>query len=327
MSADSELQVLQTLRTAGSLTLDELVVHASISVRAAERALAVLKARGAPVIFDAGKWSLTRDVELLDRQRIEGELSAASSQYLDSLVLLGDVDSTNAYLLRESAESVAACLAEGQSAGRGRRGKAWISPYGVNIYLSLSLRWRHELDRLQGLSLAVGVTVVDALSALGLVGATLKWPNDVLYADRKLCGILVETSSRPNQTPLVVIGIGLNVHRTHTTEAALVDQPWTNLETASGGAVSRNRTAGVLLEHLLRGLTTFEAARLAPFVDRWRLADALYGRGIVVLSTGDDLFGVADGVDADGALRVRTDAGHIVRITGGEVTIRRARQM
>lgn len=143
-------------------------------------------------------YSLAQPVELLDLRRIRGELRAGRAKRLRELALLFEVDSTNTRLLEAPPPppgSAHAALTELQSAGRGRRGRRWIAPFGG---IALSLAWSFpETGRdLPSLSLAVGVAVARALARVGARGIRLKWPNDLWFEDRKLGGVLIELLSR-----------------------------------------------------------------------------------------------------------------------------------
>ena len=123
------------------------------------------------------------------------------------------IDSTNQYLLERvnTLSSGESCLAECQTAGRGRRGKPWVSPFGCQLILSMYWRLEQGMAAAMGLSLAVGVAVVEALESLGYPGVALKWPNDLYYQGRKLAGILVEMSGSAGASCHLVIGVGLNL--------------------------------------------------------------------------------------------------------------------
>lgn len=213
-------------------------------------------------------------LDLLDKMAITDELGPQSRACLAALHLEPVLGSTNSWLLRQlAAGSVApgtACLAEQQSQGRGRRGRAWISPFGCNLYCSLGWEFEQGVAALEGLSLAVGVAAVAALEKLGLTGVNLKWPNDLLWQGRKLGGVLLEISGDASGLCQVVIGIGLNVSMPEPL-AASIDQPWVNLaEIAGGGGLpSRSRVAGMLLDEIILMLCQFQQQGFAPFHGRW----------------------------------------------------------
>lgn len=245
----------------------------------------------------------------------------ASSRF--PLYVLDEVDSTNQYLLRLRDELVSGsvCLAEAQSAGRGRRGRGWASTPYSNILMSIAWRFDAGPAALAGLSLAAGVTVVEALRAEGVEGIGLKWPNDVLARGRKLAGLLVDVRGEMAGPCWAVLGLGLNVHLGER-EAAQIAQPWIDLRALQAPA-DRNRLASVLIAHLHAMFARFEREGLAPFLPAWQ-AHHTYAEQAVRLLQGEVVHeGTIVGVDGDGALLVRTALG-VQRFNAGEISLRAA---
>lgn len=269
-------------------------------------------------------YRLAHRLELLDRDQIASLLRQGTAARLSELEVIGTVDSTNARVagrrLDDGTRGVA-CLAEQQTAGRGRRGRAWVSPFGANIYLSLVWRFDSPPIGLAGLSLAVGVAVAQALTDVGAAGATLKWPNDVLWDGRKLSGILVELSGESEGPTHAIIGVGVNVRMPRAAGSA-IDQPWTDLAVAAGNATpSRNLVAARLLDRLVAACVAFRDEGLAPFLVRWRELDGLAGRPVRVTVGERVVDGTALGVAPSGALRLATADGER-EFHGGEVSLR-----
>ena len=227
--------------------------------------------------------------DALDARAIAAQLAPATRVRLRDVEVLARVDSTNAELMRR-AQPQLALLAESQSAGRGRRGKAWASPPGANLYLSLS--W--PAPREAGLPLAMGLACAQALRDARL---RVKWPNDLLAEGRKLGGLLVEVSGG-----VAVIGVGLNV-RMPAEAARAIDQPWIDLA-ALGLAGERNAIAARLLDAMVAALIEFDAQGFVPFAARWPPFDALQDREVRVLDGEAVVYGAARGIAPDGALRV-----------------------
>jgi len=176
------------------------------------------------------------------------------------------------------------------------------------------------LAPLGGLSLVAGIAVVDALRALGVASAALKWPNDIVIAGRKLGGVLVEGSGEAAGMARAVIGLGLNV-RMPSGVSEGIEQPWTDLATAMSPPPLRNVLAVQLLDHLLPACALFDRVGLAPFLPRYAGYDALRDCTVVV-HVGDVRHqGRALGVAQDGALRVEIDAVER-RFHAGEVSVR-----
>ncbi|HXH04304.1 MAG TPA: bifunctional biotin--[acetyl-CoA-carboxylase] ligase/biotin operon repressor BirA [Candidatus Competibacteraceae bacterium] len=269
-------------------------------------------------------YRLALPLELLDGERIRALLPESVAAQLTDIEIHERIDSTNTHLLqqaRQGRSEAVACLAEQQLAGRGRRGRGWVSPYGTNLYLSLL--WRFELDpgRLSGLSLVTGIALMRVLHGLGAVETGLKWPNDVLWRERKLGGVLLEFAGEASGPCQVVTGIGLNVLMPAAVAAA-IDQPWCDLRTVLGGTpVSRNRLAAAILAELLPLYQTFERDGFIDLAGEWAGYDLCYGRSVRVLLPTQALEGVARGVDDSGALLLQTANG--LRVChAGEVSLR-----
>ena len=232
-------------------------------------------------------YRLARSLELLEKGEIMAALSKAMRERIPDFVLHHQVDSTNSWLLEKAAgeaPSGTVCLAEQQTAGRGRRGRSWISPFGSNIYLSILWRYGLAPAQLSGLSLAAGLAVVRALEQLGIQGIGLKWPNDVLADGCKLAGLLLEVVGEAEGPSRVVVGVGVNV-RMSAQQGAGIDQPWTDLASMPDARrYSRNRLAALLIEHLVAMLNAFETQGLAPLLEEWNRYDLLHGRRVIVTS-------------------------------------------
>jgi BirA family biotin operon repressor/biotin-[acetyl-CoA-carboxylase] ligase len=216
-------------------------------------------------------------------------------------------------------------LAEFQTAGRGRRGRSWLAPPGGAVCLSLSWTFPEVPRDAGAMSLAVGVCVLRALKARGVGNIRLKWPNDVLAADRKLGGILIELRAESGGPACVVVGIGLNVAlgQDLLKHIASTGLQATDLASHASAVVSRNALAASLIESCIRGLMEFEREGLRAFIEEWRDADALQGREISVQSTDTVVRGLARGVDLSGALLVETSNG-LRKFLSGEITVRPA---
>ena len=271
-------------------------------------------------------YRLANPIELLDREQILAELSSETRARLDRVEVLNEIDSTNAYLVREMNEDpsqrVRACFAEFQSAGRGRRGRQWLSPFGTNIYLSVCWQFDATPEVMQGLSLALGVQAARAIASCHIEGVELKWPNDLVWNGRKLGGILVEMSGESSGPWRITAGIGLNVGMPRALGSS-IDQPWTNLRAITESVVGRNQLAGRLLHHVLVGLARFSREGFQPFLDEWQRLDTMRGQ-LVVLDTGSAVVqGFAQGVDDTGALLLST-GGDTRRFVSGDVSLRAA---
>ncbi len=267
-------------------------------------------------------YRLAKPIELLEREAILDAMTDTARQLVSQIELHPEIPSTNRHLIDRLGQGVAhghACLVERQTAGRGRRGRSWVSPFARNIYLSYYWRFEISPDRLSGLGLAIGVGVIRALRQLGIDDAMLKWPNDILWQGRKLAGILLEMSGEMAGPYHVVIGVGLNVNMQDCD--VNIDQPWVDLHEIKGEPVSRNRVAGVLLNELMHVTHEFQQNGLSPFLDEWAAADAYAGQTVLIHMADEHIPGEARGIDASGAILVETEAG-LRRFHSGEVSLR-----
>lgn len=231
------------------------------------------------------------------------------------------IDSTNAEALRLVDAGCAApflVLAEQQTAGRGRRGRKWVSPFAQNVYYSLVLRIEGGLRQLEGLSLVVGLAVMQALRESGVQGAALKWPNDVLVGQKKIAGILLELVGDPADICHVVLGIGINVNMQ---KAAAVDQQWTSVQLETGFPVDRNLLVAQLGLQLKNYLERHTASGFAALQEEWEQNHLWQGRAVSLIAGVNRIDGVVLGVDRQGALRLNVDGVEKI-YSGGELSLR-----
>ena len=293
-----------------------------VSRMAVWKHLKVLREMGVDLTVLRGKgYRLPSSLELLERERI---LAAATVSGIEGIDVFLEVDSTNNWLREQAlkgAPSGTVCVSEMQSAGRGRRGRSWVSPFAANLYLSLLWRSASGAAALGGLSLVTGIAVLRALRSFGIEAAGLKWPNDILAADAKLAGILIDVLGESNGPCAVIVGIGVNVSMPRDAVAA-IDQPWTDLQQLTGDtSISRNDLAARLLDEVMPAIEAFDAAGLQPFLDEWRRYDLVSGREVDLLLPNERITGTACGIDGGGALLVDTTSGRR-RFASGEVSVR-----
>lgn len=231
------------------------------------------------------------------------------------------MDSTNAEALRLVDAGCAApflVLAEQQTAGRGRRGRKWVSPFAQNVYYSLVLRIETGLRQLEGLSLVVGLAVMQALRESGVQGVALKWPNDVLVGRKKIAGILLELVGDPADICHVVLGIGINVNMQRAEE---VDQQWTSVQLETGSPVDRNVLVAQLSLQLQGYLHRHGAGGFVALQEEWEQNHAWQGRSVSLIAGANQVDGVVLGVDRQGALRLNVDGVEKI-YSGGELSLR-----
>ena len=255
-----------------------------------------------------------------------GQIAEHLDEVRDSLHLeiLDHAVSSNMLLLQRAAQgarSGSVLAVEWQSAGRGRLGRAWHS--GLGNALTFSVLWRFEtgLAALSGLSLAVGVATLRALTELGVSGAGLKWPNDVLLNEGKLAGILLEAQGDMLGPSAVVIGIGLNLSL-HPLVSRQIDQAASDLALCNISLQERNRVLALLLKHLVRILQEFALNGFAPLRGEWESYHVLQQRPArLLMPDGTLVDGVVRGVTDEGALRLETKQGEQV-FNSGEISLR-----
>jgi BirA family biotin operon repressor/biotin-[acetyl-CoA-carboxylase] ligase len=319
---------LLVLLADGRLHSGERLAQAlGVSRAAVWKGIERLRLRGIDITGLARRgYALPGAVELLDAGAIRAQLDAAGVERLRSLELPFEVDSTNTRLLALPPPPhgrADAILSELQLAGRGRRGRPWIAPFGGSIALSLSWSFADASLATPNLSLCVGVAVARALERAGARGIGLKWPNDVWYGDRKLGGILMELRAEAGGPAHVVIGVGVNVALAPGVRAQIEASGVrvAAVSDACSGPPSRNFIAGAIIDELLRMLTQFERAGFASFREAWAALDVLRDRPAQVLAGATVLSGTARGVNASGALWLERE-GRLQEFVSGEVSLR-----
>lgn len=287
-----------------------------MSRAAINKHIQTLKSWGLDVYTVTGKgYSLPGPIQLLDEQAILAQVEQGN------VSVIPVIDSTNQYLLERMHDmpSGAACIAEYQQAGRGRRGRQWFSPFGANLYMSMYWRLEQGPAAAMGLSLVIGIIMAETLRSLGADEVRVKWPNDIYLNDRKLAGILVELTGKTGDAAQIVIGAGINLAM-RTADASQINQGWINLQEA-GVTVNRNELAARLINRLREALPLFEQEGLAPFVTRWAALDNFINRPVKLLIGEREVHGIARGVDSQGGLLLEQD-GEIKAWVGGEISLR-----
>lgn len=328
-------QLLALLAAGEPLSGEALAVTAGVTRAAIWKQVEALRRRGVPVeARGAAGYCLPWPLQMLDAARIRTLLPASAASALTALDVYWELDSTSSELQRRGAAAgdFSVVLAETQHAGRGRRGREWLSPPGMNIYLSCLKRFDAGFAALTGLSLAVGVIALRALEVLGIDGAGLKWPNDLLVAPArchdgpggKLGGILIELSGEYQGPCAAIIGIGLNLRLTPALREQ-AGQPVADLAGLGGGAPpDRNLLVATLITALVEGLREFERDGFAAFGADYARYDLLRDQPLQLSGALEAFRGVGAGVDSRGALQVRLEDGSMRRVDSADVTVRRA---
>lgn len=313
----------------GQLLGEEL----NISRAAIAKHVKALTEIGLDIFSVTGKgYKLSQPLSLLEKdiitQLVNNQLLASSSDYnekspLPLIEVHSLIDSTNDYLMRRLPNQLSSgqvCLAEYQSAGRGRRGRQWISPFGSQIYLSMYWSLEQGLSAAMGLSLVTALAVSDAVKAHTGVQVQLKWPNDIYIDGVKLAGILIDLEGQALEPSHCVIGIGLNLHMPDKA-GKLIDQRWTDLQSHSQSDINRNILSAALISALHSRLRQYQQSGLAPMLDEWHANDVFLNKRVKLITGERTTHGICRGVNNQGALLLEVD-GQVSPVYGGEMSLR-----
>ena len=323
--SDKQKKILNLLADGEFHSGTELAEALSVSRSAICKQLRGLSELGLQHSAVSGKgYRLDKPLELLSHAKINAMLSEQNKALVSTLEIHDSINSTNSYLLERSqnnAPSGFVCFAEHQIAGKGRRGRLWVSPYGSNIYVSILWRFQQGgIATTAGLSLAIGVAVIRALKQHNINDVGLKWPNDIYYQGKKLGGILIEVSGEADGPCAAVIGLGLNLFLPET-EAQSITQAWTDLTKITGEKpLLRNKLAGTILDHILSITNEFEVLGIKAYLDEWRSYDCLKGRTATLFIGQQQVEGIIEGIDDNGLLLIKRSDGSIQAFASGEVS-------
>ena len=293
-----------------------------ISRTAISKHIKALTEMGLDIYSVTGKgYKLSQPLNLLNKDIIISLL--ANSDFIPEVEVHNLIDSTNSYLLRRLPNQLSqgqVCLAEFQSAGRGRRGRQWISPFGSQIYLSMYWHLEQGLSAAMGLSLVTALAVSDAIYSLTKIQVQLKWPNDVYLGGVKLAGILIDLEGQALEASHSVIGIGLNLNMPEQA-AQKIDQKWTDLQSHCKSDINRNAFSALLIQHLFKRLHQHQNQGLVGMLEEWHAQDFYLNKRVKLLTGERITKGICRGVNNQGALMLEVD-GQIRSIYGGEVSLR-----
>ncbi|TDQ56533.1 BirA family biotin operon repressor/biotin-[acetyl-CoA-carboxylase] ligase [Mesocricetibacter intestinalis] len=230
------------------------------------------------------------------------------------------IDSTNQYIM-DNAEHLhkgALCLAEYQTAGRGRRGRRWLSPFAGQAIFSFYWHF-NEARKASGLTLIIGMAIAEVLREMGAQGVALKWPNDLLLDGRKLGGILAEVMHLRNGCLNLVVGVGINLSLFATDE---IDQPWAELCEVLPN-LDRNQLIIRIIQRIYHYLESFEQTGInTELQEKWKKLNAFYRREVRVITEQKVIWGVDRGIDEEGHLLLQNRNNELLRFNGGEVSLR-----
>lgn len=267
-------------------------------------------------------YQLLTPLILLNENQIRSRLNDYSLSTAFDFHLAAEVDSTNSYLKSlPSAPSTAICCAEKQTQGRGRFGRQWSSPFGDNVYFSMRCEWTQCLSQLSGLSLVVSLALLHCLKRHQIDdGIGVKWPNDLLWQNKKLAGVLIEVSAESHGNAQLIIGIGINVNSS-SEKQQLSDKPWCSLYDITGRYVDRNRLIADLIASLIQYLEQFKEEGFHGFRQQWLDVDLLKGQAITVSQPAGVLLGRAFGVNDAGQLCLMDEEGRMHYLSSGDASL------
>lgn len=238
------------------------------------------------------------------------------------LDVLSSIDSTNKYLQKFSHDKrIKICIAEEQTQGKGRFDRNWYSPFGQNVYFSCLYPFRKDINELAGLSLIISLAGLKTLNVYEVnKQCAVKWPNDIIYQDKKLVGCLIEIQTETDGISCAIIGIGMNVNMLHD-ENSSISQNWTSLRKILGRDIDRNYLCAALINNLMLYLAKFVAQGFCSFIEEWNRADGLFDRSVMLQNIDGVVNGQVKGVDYLGRLLLKLSDDTIQAFSSGDTTI------
>ena len=287
------------------------------------------KLRAAGFVFEAQRargYRITARPATIYAPLIDTLLKSRPRQF--SLVVLDEVDSTNDEAARQLAAGRPvpfAILARRQTKGRGRLGRAWHSTSSANLYASFAFRPRAEPERMQTFTLWMGLNICELLANFAGITPGIKWPNDILFENRKAGGMLTEARVDADQIRDLVFGLGLNVNTPAEGWPPDLARRAIALSDVTGANLDINRLAAALIGRVLLAYQIFaEGEHLNTFADLWHRYDLLRGKSVALLEGGRRHHGTVSGLDDEGALLLRDEHGKVHRFRAGEVTLEKS---
>ncbi|MDH5183733.1 MAG: bifunctional biotin--[acetyl-CoA-carboxylase] ligase/biotin operon repressor BirA [Gammaproteobacteria bacterium] len=304
---------------------EELAELLGISRAAVWKAIHSLRKKGLDIHSVRGKgYRLPRKMELLDKTLILKNIPPALRDKFQ-IQSHFELSSTNDFLLKYIKQDFndisQVCLTEHQTHGRGRRGRAWYSPFGSNLYLSFTWRHKQSPQAVPGFSLVTALALAKSLELLGINNVGLKWPNDVLWNRKKLAGILLELNGEAHGDQILVIGIGVNVDMPENSEES-INQPYTDISKASGKLISRNLLAAEILTQVAKYFHMYESEGMSSMIQEWQSHDAYFNEVVELTFPNQTIKGKVAGIDEHGSLLLDLKDGRRRTFQSGEISLR-----
>lgn len=315
-------QIIKKLAAGNFVSGQTMGEALGISRAAVSKHMRGLQDMGLNIFCVTGKgYRLAQPIHLLNTAEISRYFP--SDAFIPTVETHSIIDSTNNYLMRRIPHQVKkgqVCVTEYQDAGRGRRGRQWISPFGSHIYMSMYWPLEQGLSGAMGLSVVAALAVSDAIKKLYNVSVELKWPNDIYVEGKKLSGILIDLEGQAMEMGHTVIGIGVNINMPDNA-AENIDQPWTDLQSHTSQPVNRNELLSHLIQSLITRLHQHAESGISQMLDDWFKQDTFFNKPVKLLTGEKEIYGLCKGIDKQGALLLEID-GKVKPIYGGEVSLR-----
>lgn len=301
----------------------ELCEHFGVSRTAVWKAIKQLEKEGYLIEAVNNKgYRLLENDEMMSGTEIARYMETSTMG--QNLIFHSETGSTNLdvkQLAEEGAPEGTLVVADKQTAGRGRRGRTWISPAGESIYMSLLLRPQCMPDKASTITLICALAIVEAARELGLSDCGIKWPNDVVMNGKKLCGILTEMNAEIDEIHYVVPGIGINVNQNSFEEE--IAKTATSFYIESGHKVNRSKLIARIMYYFEENYKVFiKTYDLHNLVDKYNEYLVNCGKEVRVLDPKGEFTGTALGVNEEGELLVKTENDTVVTVYAGEVSVR-----
>ncbi len=318
-----EGEILKALKKGGYMSGEELAKSLGITRTAIWKYIKNFRQKGYQINSSPRLgYRLEHTPDILTPAEIQ--LGLATRQFGRSYHYFEQIGSTQdeaRRLAEDGAEEGTLVLAETQGAGRGRRGRHWLSPQGMGIYLSLILRPDLEPFKIAQIPIVVGIGVCESISEITDLKPSIKWPNDVLLQRKKVAGILVEMSAEPERVNYIILGIGVNVNTPHSMFPDDLQQPATSLSELAGGDVNRTTLLQTLLTNLEALYDEFKLAGFVVFRERLLRWDQTIHSWVKITDSSGSFLGYVLDIDEDGALVVRDKQDKVRRILAGDASL------
>ncbi|MEW6109650.1 MAG: biotin--[acetyl-CoA-carboxylase] ligase [Nitrospirota bacterium] len=241
--------------------------------------------------------------------------------------LYKSLDSTNdiatSFAMKNMTDSGIVIIADSQNRGRGRLGRKWSSPPGVNIYMSIILKPEIEPRDATLITVLAAVACAGALRKICGLEVMLKWPNDMMVADKKIAGILTEVRSEPDRIKTAIIGVGINVNIELKDFPEDIRCTATSVRQETGEYYSRSRIIIEILKEFENWYKIFIEKGRRPILEKWKQLSSTIGRNVRVTTAKEIISGIAEDIDDEGMLIIKLRSGRLRKISAGDITVLR----